>query len=225
MSSYKHLILAIFLFAFVIPHSQSAIVSVEEHFFQGGFAGGGFVSGFFRGTDEDGDGRIYSASNFFGRFGLPKSNEVDYAELTFSNLGTSLGSQTFVYDKNIADVDDPANMFFAFAYNIGSGTIGDEANEGISFSPFAPSTNYLLGEAFLPLFIDSLAEEDRSSFGSCDGINNCGAVLELVIDGGLKTVSQNLSASLVNVSAPASLGIISIALLWLTRGRSIIRNA
>lgn len=192
------------------PSAQSALESVETYFSQDGFDGGGSISGFFKGTDLDGNGQIYAASPFISSIlGLPIGNELDYAEVTFNNLDTSLGAQTIIYDKSTADIFDVSNFFFGFAYNIGSGTIGDESNEGISFSPFAPSTNYLLGEAFLGLFIESIAMEDRDNFGTCNGINFCGAVLELAPDSdsesGITTVSQNLSAAIVSVSAPTTL--------------------
>ena len=202
-----------------IPSAYSAVITVESHFYQGGFSGGGSISGFFRGKDLDGDGQLYAASPFLSSIlDIPVGNELEYAELTFNNLGTSLGAQTLVYDKNVADIFDFSNFFFGFAYNIGSASFGDEANEGFSFSPFAPSTNYLLGEAFIDLFIGSIAEEDRASFGSCNGINNCGAVLEIVPDStgvdGIRTVSQNLSSSAVSVSSPNSLALIALFFLW-----------
>ena len=218
---FKSIIIVTLMLLATTP-AKSALVTAEAHFFQDGFSGGGSVTGFFRGTDLDGDGQIYAASPTLNMFlGIPVGNELDYAEITFNGLGTTLGAQTIIYDRNQADIFNPINTFFGFAYNIGSGIIGDEANEGISFSPFAPSTNYLLGEAFLGLFINSIAEADRSSFGTCDGINNCGAVLELVFDpnNGLTTVSQNLSSSIVNVPEPTALGFLLLFPVWLLRAR------
>ncbi|MEM1144343.1 MAG: hypothetical protein AAGI88_17310 [Pseudomonadota bacterium] len=193
--------------------ASASMVSVESYFFQDGFVGGGSISGFFRGTDIDGDGQIYTAAIPISIFtGLPVGNELDYAEITFDGFGTTLGEQTLTYDKSVLsvlDLADPTNpfsnpfSFFAFAFNIGGSSIGDEENEGFSFSPFAPSTNYLLGNLFEDVFLTSIAGVDSSSFGSCDGIRSCAAVLELVPDSsapdGIRTVSQNLSSSTVSV--------------------------
>lgn len=201
-------------------HANASLISVSSHFFQDKFANGGYVSGFFRGTDLNGDGRILSASPFLSAFtGVDISNELDYAEITFTDTGTSLGSQTLIYDKTVADVFSTQNFFFGFAYNIGSGSIGDEDDEGFSFSPFAPSTNYLLGALFLSLFIDSLIGVDVSDFGSCNGTSLCAAVLELAPDSsnpaGIRTVSQNLSSARVSVSEPSALGMMIILFGWL----------
>lgn len=223
MSFFKHIGFAAILLL-VVSQTQAMSVTVESRFYQGGFDGGGSISGFFRGTDLDGDGQIYAASPFLSSIlSVPFGNELDYAELTFTNMGTTLGAQTLVYDKSVADVSDMSNFFFGFAYNIGGGVFGDESNEGMSFSPFAPSTNYLLGEAFLGLFIDSIDPADQASFGACNGINACAAVLELVPDAtstsGIRTFSQNLSSSVVNVSGPLTFGLFSFVLLWLVRDR------
>lgn len=192
--------------------ANASLVSVTTYFSQDSFSNGGSVTGYFRGTDLNGDGRLLSSSPFISAFtGVALSNELEYAEITFSGTGTSLGSQTLIYDKSVADVFAPQNFFFGFSFNIGSGTIGDEDNEGFSFSPFAPSTNYLLGAVFRSLFIDSINNVDASQFGSCDGIRFCGAILELVPDAnspsGIATFSQSLSVAIVSVSEPSVMGL------------------
>ncbi len=193
-------------------HANASLISVATYFSQDSFSNGGSVTGFFRGTDLNGDGILLSSSPFISAFtGVALSNELEYAEITFSGTGTSLGSQTLIYDKSVADVFAPQNFFFGFSFNIGSGTIGDEDNEGFSFSPFAPSTNYLLGAVFKSLFIDSLNNVDVGQFGSCDGILFCGAILELVPDAnspsGIATYSQSLSAARVSVDEPSAMGV------------------
>lgn len=153
--------------------------TVTYEFSQTGFSTGGSVSGFFRGTDLDGDGRIYAVSRAISDiFGLPFGNELDYAEVTFTGFGDTPGARTVVYDKSAADMESPRNFFMAFAYNLDGGPIGDQPNEGVSLSVFSPSTNYNMGEAFSFVF----ANESSSQIGSCGVAASCGLVISLVPD-------------------------------------------
>ena len=213
MKTFKYLIASVLLGGACASHA--GLITIESQFSQHGFAGGGSISGYFRGTDKNGDGQITTVSDFVSNFSdFDVSNELEYAEITFNDLGTTLGNQTLIYDGNI---DSPLNFFFGFAYNIGSGFIGDEANEGISFSVFAPSTNYVLGEAFKNLFVGAISGIDPTSFGACDGTNYCSAVLELEPDPAdprrYLTVSQNLSTGLVAVPEPDVLALFCLAIL------------
>lgn len=220
MKTFKYIIvLALITGAF---NSHGSLITVESSFSQGGFAGGGSISGFFRGTDLNGDGQLSSVSPFVSMLtGAAQSNELEYLELVFTGLGTSLGAQTLIYDKSVADVTAFPNFFFGFAYNIGSSSIGDEDNEGISFSPFAPSTNYVLGALFSNLFITSISGVDPTMFGSCNGINYCAAVLELFPDSnapdGIVTVSQNLTSARVSVPEPSTIALMFLFLVALTK--------
>lgn len=157
--------------------AQPAEVTME--FSQAGFSTGGSISGFFRGTDLDGDGRIYAVSRAISNiFGLPFGNELEYAEVTFTGFGDTPGDRTVVYDKSVADMESPVNFFMAFAYNLDGGPIGDQPNEGMSLSVFSPSTNYNIGEAFSFVF----ANEASSQIGTCGVAALCGLVISLVPD-------------------------------------------
>lgn len=156
----------------VSQQTQASMISYK--FSQDGFEGGGSVSGFFRGTDLNNDGRIYAASaTINSALGLPFGNELDYAEVTFSGFGATPGPSTIIYDKSVADMNAFQSTFWAFAYNLDGGELGDEENEGLSFSTFSPSTNLYLGSAFLPVFQNEASRE----VGVCDGVMLCSAIL------------------------------------------------
>lgn len=154
--------------------------TVTFEFTQTGFSNGASITGFFRGTDLDGDGRIYAVSRTISNiFGLPFGNELDYAQVTFNGFGDLPGETTVVFDKRVADMESPANTFMALAYNLDGGAFGDDANEGVSLSVFSPSTNYNMGNAFSFVF----ANEANQTIGACDGSGApCGLVISLVPD-------------------------------------------
>jgi hypothetical protein len=157
--------------------ASASLISFEFH--QDGFASGGSVSGSFRGRDLDGDGRLYAVSRGISNiFGLPFGNELDYAEVTFSGFGTLPGPSTVVYDRSVADMENPRNLFMAFAYNIDGGALGDEPDEGMSLSIFSPSTNYLVGDLFEFIFANQVSQ----SIGSCGVDPLCSTVVSLVPD-------------------------------------------
>ncbi|MDT0594040.1 hypothetical protein [Glaciecola petra] len=188
---------------------------IEGSFSQVGFEGGGSITGYFKGTDVDLDGQIRTVG-FFTNLLIPtlqQTNELEYAEITFSGFNSTQGDHTLIFDGALAAVNPFYRPFFSFAYNIGSGEIGDEANEGMSFAVGAPSTNYVLGELFADIFLPDidLTMPETNTFGSCDGINVCGAVLEFIPAGqnSIDTVFQSLSKGAVGVvSAPASLSLL-----------------
>lgn len=153
--------------------------TVTFQFTQTGFSNGASVTGYFRGTDLDGDGQIYAVSRTISDlFGLPFGNELDYAEVTFRGFGDLPGSTTVVYDKLVADMENPANTFMALAYNLDGGAFGDDPNEGVSLSVFSPSTNYNMSNAFSFVFSNEVSQ----TIGACDGSTVCGLVVSLVPD-------------------------------------------
>lgn len=155
--------------------------TVTFRFSQSGFGSGGSVSGFFRGTDLDGDGRIYAASSAVAQFtGLPFGNELDYAEVTFSGFGDQPGPTTVVYDKSVEDMESPRNTFMALAYNIDGGPWGDDPDEGASLAIFSPSTNYNMGQAFRAVFDPSPGTDQP--VGACGSGQACGLVISFVPD-------------------------------------------
>lgn len=180
--------------------AQGETVTVE--FSQSGFSSGGSISGFFRGTDLDGDGQIYAASRTISNlFGLPFGNELEYAEVTFRGFGDTPGSSKVVYDKSVFDMEDPRATFMSFAYNADGGAWGDEPDEGASIAIFSPSTNYLMGEAFSAVW-----ESDAGQpFGACGSGDPCGVVLGYVPDEeaptGARVTFRDFSSAAVD-SAP-----------------------
>lgn len=153
--------------------------TVTHDFSQTGFSGGGSISGVFRGTDLDGDGRIYAVSRTISDlFEVPFGNELDYAEVTFTGFGDLPGETTVVYDKSVADMEDGRNTFMAFAYNLDGGPLGDDADEGISLSVFSPSTNYNAGNAFDFVY----SSQTGTTLGTCGVAEFCGLVISLVPD-------------------------------------------
>jgi hypothetical protein len=161
----------------VAGHSFASPITYS--FSQDGFSSGGSISGFFSGRDLDGDGQLYAVSRGISEiFGLPFGNELDYAEVTFEGFGDIPGESTVVYDKSVADMESPLNLFMAFAYNLDGGELGDDPDEGLSLSRFSPSTNYWLGEAFTFVF----ENESSELIGACGTAPLCGGVLGLVPD-------------------------------------------
>lgn len=214
MKTLKILFTSALLFAASNIHASL----IEGSFSQDGFEGGGSISGYFKGTDADLDGQIRTVGLFatFINPTLQQVNELEYAEITFSGFNSTQGDHTLIFDGALAAVNPFYRRFFSFAYNIGSGEIGDEANEGMSFAVGAPSTNYVLGELFADIFLPDidLTTPEANTFGSCNGINVCGAVLEFILVGQnrIETVFQSLSKGSVGVvSAPASLSLLLLA--------------
>jgi hypothetical protein len=158
--------------------------TVTYEFTQGGFPGGGVITGIIRGKDLNGDGRLYSLPEDIAAFGgLPAGNEVDYVEITFTGFNRAR-PYTQVYDKSVADIDDPSNFFMGFAYNLNGGEIGDEPDEGISFAPFAPSTVYTMGEFFSfyinPFPFDDVFLTPCGTGGTCATVFEYDADLEVI---------------------------------------------
>lgn len=209
MKTFKYL----FVCAFLLAASVCNASIITGHFSQDGFDGGGTITGYFKGQDFDGDGQIRTV-RFFSNFlnpALPLIDEVLYAEITFSGFATSQGDHTIVFDGAIAASNPFYRPFFSLAYNVGSREIGDEENEGMSFSIFAPSTNYVMGELFDFLILPDidLTSPVANTWGSCNGINVCGAVVEFIpgaVPNTIETVFQSLSKSSVSVvSEPTAL--------------------
>jgi len=147
---------------------------ITYSFSQTGFSGGGSVSGLFRGTDLDGDGRIYAAGPLFVlQGGLDSGNELDYLEVTIEGFDVTPDPVTQVYDKSVADMTEFVNALMGFAYNIDGGPIGDEADEGISFAFFSPSLNYAMGSAFAIAWNPPIHDEVLNICGMGD---ICGSV-------------------------------------------------
>lgn len=141
--------------------SGSALAEKVSFQFSQVFPDGGQVDGFVIGEDLDGDGRLYSMAPFIGgALGQEPGDEVDYVSVTFRNFD----GRTFtnVYDKSEAGIDAEANVFMGFAYNLDGGPIGDDADEGVSMGPLAPSTSYFMG----PLF-NAASPVGRAEYGPC----------------------------------------------------------
>ncbi len=137
----------VLLVSLALSGSAQAVTTYKYKFTQDGYSSGGTVRGVFKGTDLDDDGRIYALSRGVSElFGLPFGNELDYAKVVFEGFADD--PIVLTYNKAVADMEDPSNLFMAFAYNADGGSFGDEADEGWSFSFFAPSFNYQLGTAF-----------------------------------------------------------------------------
>lgn len=141
-----------------LAQAQAQVGPVTVAFEQTGFSGGK-VSGYIRGTDLDGDGRLYSASTAISGFlGEAFGNEVERASITFKGFGLP-APVTLNYDKSVADMADPVNTFMAFAYNLDGGALGDDPDEGISFAVYSPSINYAMGERFSPVWYPFILQD------------------------------------------------------------------
>lgn len=155
------------------PHALAETVSIQ---FSQTYPGGGTITGLLVGEDLDGDGRLYSMNPFLGdTVGQPPGDEVTYASVRIEDV---LGQPVnVVFDDSVGDgIDDSANSFFGFAYNLDGGALGDDADEGVSFGPLAPSTSYFAG----PLFATA-AEPLGTSLVSCGQGEDapCSAILTL----------------------------------------------
>ncbi len=139
------------------------------------FPDGGQVDGFVIGEDLDGDGRLYSMASVIGDLlGQPTGDEVDYMIVRFRNFQGQ--SFTNVYDRSVAGIDDPSNAFMGLSYNLDGGALGDDPNEGISLSPLAPSTSYIMGPMFTPA--SAVGRDAYGPYGNADGLP-CADVLTL----------------------------------------------
>ncbi|MBT1450364.1 hypothetical protein KJ365_05675 [Glaciecola sp. XM2] len=201
---YSKFLLTVALTSAYIASSHADVVPVKFEFTQSGFYSYEFdqdnnllqgaltnasITGSFVGKDMDGDGQIYARSLLASQrdpFPGPFGNELIYAEVTFNGFGTTRGPQTVVYDsRGIDDFGGPSDMtslfsaFMGIAYNLDGGMLGDTADEGLSLSLFAPSTNYSVGSAFADYWAndDFLNSEVTST---CDTVNACGLVFEAV---------------------------------------------
>lgn len=163
---------------------------ITGQFTQRGFDDGGRVRVRFWGRDTDGDGVLYSMSGFLAAnlplfdpesdgAPLPVGNEFIRVELTLLDV-FGIPRVRQVFDERETPIDLTPNFgptaFFGFVYNIGSGRMSDEANEGISFAPLAPSISYVTGELFRFL----LGPESPQLLSCAPGSGEvCGAVQQL----------------------------------------------
>jgi len=142
------------------------------------YPGGGTVTGLLVGEDLNGDGQLYSvAPGLAGGLGIePGGNEVTYASVRIEGvLGETV---TNVFDASVADIEDNSNFFWGFAYNLDGGPLGDDADEGVSFAPLAPSTSYVLGPLFGPAFSPSVIPDPIRVCGNDEGFA-CSALVTL----------------------------------------------
>jgi hypothetical protein len=152
----------------ILPASNALAEQVSIQFSQT-IPGGGTVTGLLIGEDLDGDGRLYTVSPpLAGALGLEEGgSEVTYASVRIEGvLGQTV---TNVFDASVADINDPSNFFWGFAYNIDGGALGDEADEGVSFAPLAPSTSYIGGPLFAPAFTPSVVPDSVDVCGNANG--------------------------------------------------------
>jgi len=155
--------------------AQAEQVSIQ---FSQTYPGGGTVTGILIGEDLNDDGRLYSVSPpLADALGLESGDsEVIYASVRIEDvLGRTV---TNVFDASVADIDDPSNFFWGFAYNLDGGALGDEADEGVSFAPLAPSTTYVAGPLFAPAFTPSVIPDAISTCGNAQEIA-CSALITL----------------------------------------------
>jgi hypothetical protein len=176
--------------------------TVTYEFTQAGFEGGGTIRGIIRGVDLDGDGRLYSLPSGIADFlGVPPGNEVDYVEVTFDGFNR-VKPYTVVYDKSVADIEDPGNAFMGFAYNLNGGDIGDEPDEGISLARFAPSTSYTMGEFFAP-YINPFPFDDVL-LTPCGTGGTCAAIIEY--NQNVEVIYSDFSAGAVDTTPLEDVG-------------------
>ena len=158
--------------------ASSALAEQVSIQFSQTYPGGGTVTGLLVGEDLDGDGRLYSMNPFIGsELGQPSGDEVTYASLRIEGV---LGEPvSVVFDASVGDgINDQANAFFGFAYNLDGGPLGDDENEGVSFGPLAPSTSYFAGALFEPAVSPSVISDPIRVCGNADGFA-CSAIITL----------------------------------------------
>jgi len=158
--------------------ASSALAETVSIQFSQTYPGGGTVTGLIVGEDLDGDGRLYSMNPFIGNeLGQPPGDEVTYASVRIEGV---LGEPvSVVFDASVGDgIDDQANAFFGFAYNLDGGPLGDDENEGVSFGPLAPSTSYFAGALFEPAVSPSVISDPIRVCGNADGFA-CSAIITL----------------------------------------------
>jgi len=158
--------------------ASSALAEQVSIQFSQTYPGGGTVTGLLVGEDLDGDGRLYSMNPFIGNeLGQPPGDEVSYASVRIEGV---LGKPvSVVFDASVGDgINDQANAFFGFAYNLDGGPLGDDENEGVSFGPLAPSTSYFAGELFEPAVSPSVISDPVRICGNADGFA-CSAIITL----------------------------------------------
>jgi len=151
-----------------LPASNALAEQVSIQFSQT-IPGGGTVTGLLIGEDLNDDGRLYTvAPPLADALGLEGGgSEVTYASVRIEGvLGQTV---TNIFDASVADINDPANFFWGFAYNLDGGELGDEADEGVSFSPLAPSTSYVGGPLFAPAFTPSVVPDAIDVCGNANG--------------------------------------------------------
>lgn len=158
--------------------ASSALAEQVSIQFSQTYPGGGTVTGLLVGEDLDGDGRLYSMNPFIGsELGQPSGDEVTYASVRIEGV---LGEPvSVVFDASVGDgINDQANAFFGFAYNLDGGPLGDDENEGVSFGPLAPSTSYFAGALFEPAVSPSVISDPIRVCGNADGFA-CSAIITL----------------------------------------------
>ena len=152
----------------ILPASNALAEQVSIQFSQT-IPGGGTVTGILVGEDLNDDGRLYTVAPPLAEFlGLEGGgSEVTYASVRIEGvLGQTV---TNVFDASVADINDPSNFFWGFAYNLDGGELGDEANEGVSFAPLAPSTSYVGGPLFAAAFSPSVVPDSVDVCGNASG--------------------------------------------------------
>ena len=160
-----------------LPATNALAEQVSIQFSQT-YPGGGTVTGLLVGEDLNDDGRLYTvAPPLADALGLEGGgSEVTYASVRIEGvLGQTV---TNVFDASVADINDPANFFWGFAYNLDGGALGDEADEGVSFAPLAPSTSYVGGPLFAPAFTPSVIPDTIDICGNASE-DACSALVTL----------------------------------------------
>ncbi len=141
-------------------HRDDGLISLQ--FKQQNFNNGESIRVRIWGRDDNQDGVLYSMSGFLAFFlptleqptpGAPLDvgNELIRIEVEFRNfLGIPIFKQ--VFDERSTPLDQTPNFgptaFFGFSYNLDGDFFGDDANEGISLGPLAPSVAYTVGPVF-----------------------------------------------------------------------------
>ena len=165
------------LFADTSPAPVVTTELLRYTFEQSGFDGGASISGTISGRDLDGDGKIYSASPpVSGALGVPTGDEVVFAQVEI--IGVEPEPIRNVQDLITDPIDSFAAFFFFARVNVAGSELGDEPGEGISISPFSPSTSYIAGEAASPIFAPSIIDQGLSQCGN-EGGEPCGALVSL----------------------------------------------
>ena len=185
----------------ISAYAQSESETISLQFTQTGFGQGGVARLFVSGQDLDGDGRLYSMGGFGTQvIGYPAGDEVEYIALTLEDINGRTWTQR--YDRNVAGATAEENGFFGFAYNLDGGAFADDPDEGISFSPLAPSMSMVAGELFSPFispipFDNPLVSCGQPENGSCSVIT---ALVPSDGPGGIDITFADFSAGTLDTS-------------------------